>query len=945
MCAAVSGTPMDGTTVTLLRREDMLVLDFTFSNISRSGTAGAVVLGPTTPGTAGTITAHFPPQSALEEATSLAVASTSTKRVRYSGESTVALRVPPGTSVPFTADGLLSWAALQAAQAGTVLECVWGLFFGPASADSVWRHVTAPVTGSSGATAIWHTRIAPASAPLWEDGPVGLVGVASPRGGQPFTSSLSAPHRQQIHNATGTRPVTANRLVLSALGANADLAGDWKDLPALGITGYRHRSAGGRDIVVQVDERGFLLPFGFPVQVTTRTERRLDYGLVQSIRLTVLKPEITYEGVAGLPNGGRAFPFVRIRVDQPVDTEISVGTPLERVGYWVHRADAPATALPFTLSADDRLGHRVHFTAPLVFIRGDFAYGGLSGPLVTYENITKNLPLPATGRLELAPDGNTTDEKSTVDIAELRVGAEPSQATSAQLMAAGRLAAHPRLLSVGARIPALDALASPPAGTGVSTAAPAAVTGTVHQLKLYDKYVTGGLAAARQVYAGLPNAPDFAPPPAASGAVAALGLKVSGLSATTGLVGGKLDTVAAGQFDPGAYFKPPAGAGDLPTRLLGVIDLTQLVEPGPVGAGDGTSTPKIVTTVEHAQGATKPPTAVRTEMTWRPRIKVTTFAPLTTTRPDSLDIRSTSLARFDGSPPAAEVRGELRDFRLTFANILSIEFRRMAFTGKPGTSPDLDVKIGDVGFDGDLRFLDKLREYLPTPAGGPRVDVDPKGVEVGYGLAVPTVGAGVFLLQNLVLSIRVRLPFDGTPVRTTFAISSRDHPFLVTVSLLGGGGSFSVTVESGKVTVLEAQLEFGAAAALDLGVASGSVSITAGVYLKLDNGASRLKGFLRAVGALDVLGIISVSVEFYLSLETIDVPKDPANPGGRKRKEIVGRAVVTVRVRVAFFSQSVSLPMERRFGGGGDPSYSDAFPTQNAWSRRCAAFAALEDAS
>jgi hypothetical protein len=936
---------MDGTTVTLLRREDMLVLDFTFSNISRSGTAGTVVLGPTTPGTAGTITAHFPPQSALEEATSLASASTDTKRVRYSGESTVALRVPPGTSVPFTAEGLLSWAALQSAQTGTVLECAWGLFFGPASADLVWRHVTAPVTGSSGATGIWHTRLAPASALQYEDGPVGLVGVASPRGFQPFTSSLSAPHRQQIHNATGARPVTANRVVLSALGANVDLAGDWQDLPAFGIKGYRHRSAGGRDIVVQVDERGFLLPFGFPVQVTIRTERRLDYGLVQSIRLTVLKPEITYEGVAALPNGGRAFPFVRVRVDQPIDTEISVGTSLdERVGYWVHRADAPATALPFALSADDRLGHRVHFTAPLVFIRGDFAYGGLSGPLVTYENIAKNLPLPATGRLELA-DSGTGDEKSTVDIAELRVGAEPSQATSAQLVAAGRLAAHPRLLSVGARIPALDALAPPPAGTGVSAAAPPAVTGTVHQLKLYDKYVTGGLAAARQVYASLPKAADFAPPPAASGAVAALGLPVSGLSTTTGLVGGKLDTVAAGQFDPGAYFKPPAGAGDLPTRLLGVIDLTKLVEPGPVGAGDGTSTPKIITTVEHRKGIEKPPTAVRTEMTWRPRIKVTTIGPLTTTRPDSLDIKSTSLATFGDSGSTAEVHGELRDFKLSFASILSIEFRRMAFTSKPGANPDLDVKIGNVGFDGDLRFLDKLREYLPSPAGGPRINADLKGVEVGYGLAVPTVGAGVFLLQNLVLSITVRLPFDGTPVRTTFKISSRDHPFLVTVSLLGGGGFFSLTVESGEVTALEAQLEFGAAAALDLGVASGSVSITAGVYLKLDHGASLLKGFLRAVGALDVLGIISVSVEFYLSLETTDVPKNPANPSGPKRKEIVGTAVVTVRVRVAFFSQSVSLPMERRFGGGGDPSYSDAFPTQNAWSKRCAAFAALEDAS
>ncbi|MFE0421986.1 hypothetical protein [Streptomyces sp. NPDC058953] len=937
---------MDGTTVTFLRREDMLVLDFTFSDISRSGAAGAVVLTPTTPGTAGTITAHFPPQSVLEEATSPGAESTGTKRVRYSGESTVALRVPAGASVPFTADGLLSWAALQATQTGTVLECVWGLFLGPASADLVWRHATAPVTGASGATGIWHTRIAPASADPYEGGGVGLRGLSVPRTSEPFDSSLDAIQRQQIHNASGARPVTADGLVLSALGADADLIANWEDLPAYGVKEYRHRSAGGRDVVVRVDQLGFLLPFGFPVQISTRTERRLDYGLIRTIRLTVLRPETTYEGVAALPDAGRAFPFVRVRIERPRDTEIVQGPSLDDIGYWIDAPDQSGQRLLFDLSADDRLGHRVAFTAPLVFVYGDSAYGGLGGALATYENITKDLPLPATGRLELAPDSTTTEEKTTVDLDELRVGAEPSQATAAQLMAAGRLAAHPRLLSVGARIPALDALAPPPATAGASAAAPPAVTGTVRQITLYEKYVTDGLAAAGQVYASLPTAADFTPPPAASGAVAALGLPVNGLSAATGLVGGNLDTVASGHFDPATFFTPPAVPGGLPTtRLLGVIDLTKLVDPGPIGAGDGTSTPKIVTTVLHEQGDLKPPTGVRTELTWRPTIKVDTFGVLTTTRPDSLDIASTSLARFDGSPPTAEVRGELRDFRLSFASILSIEFRRMAFTGRAGTTPALDVKIGKVGFDGDLRFLDKLREYLPSPPNGLRVDADPTGVEVGYGLAVPTVGAGVFLLQNLALSISVRLPFDGTAVRTTFDVSSRDHPFLLTVSLLGGGGFLSLTVESGEVTILEAQLQFGAAAALDLGVASGSVSITAGVYLKLDHGKSLLDGFLRAVGALDVLGIISVSVEFYLSLRTVDVPKDPANPNGPQRKDIIGSAVVTVRVRVAFFSQSVSLPMERRFGGGGDPSYADAFPTRSTWDKRCAAFAAMEDAS
>ncbi|MEU5159944.1 hypothetical protein AB0G74_10095 [Streptomyces sp. NPDC020875] len=942
---------MDGTTVTFLRREDMLVLDFTFANISRSGPAGAVVLAPTTPGSPGTITAHFPPQSVLEQATPPAEASTATKRVRYAGESTVALSVPPGTTIPFTADGLLSWAALRAVQSGTVLECVWGLFFGPASADFCWRHVTAPVTGGSGATGIWHTRIAPASAPdPYEGGPVGLRSVTAPRTSQPFTSSLDTTARQQIHHVSAARPVTATGLVLTALGATADLNGNWTDLAGYGITQYRHRSAGGRDIVVRVDQRGFLFPFGFPVQISTRTERRLDYGLIRTISLTVLSPEITYEGVAALPNAGRAFPFVRVRIDRPRDTEIYQGPSLAGIGYWINAPGGSGQRLLFDLSAEDRLGHRVDFTAPLVYVHGtDTAYDIPDTVLRQYETLAEGIRLPATGRLELARDDSTTEERTTVDVDGLWIGAEPSAADPGLLKAAGRMGAHPRLITVGARIPALDALARPTPATvsaAVPPAVPPVVTGAVQKIKLYEKYVTDGLAAAKQVYASLPKAADFTPPPAASGAVAALGLPVGGLSAATGLVGGDLATVAAGTFDPQKFFTPPAVPGGLPTtRLLGVIDLTKLVARGPITAGDGTSTPKIVTTVLHEQGDLKPPTGVRTELNWRPKIEVGTFGVLKTTRADSLSITSTSLARFDGSPVTAEVRGELRDFELDFAEILTIRFRRMAFTAKAGTTPDLDIKIGGVGFAGDLQFLDKLREYLPSPPNGLRVKADTTGIEIGYGLAVPTVGAGVFLLQNLTLGVGVRLPFDGKPVRTTFDVSSRDHPFLVTVSLLGGGGFLSLTVESGEVTGLEAQLQFGAAAALDLGVASGSVSITAGVYLKLDHGKSLLEGFLRAIGSLDVLGIISVSVEFYLSLRTVDVPKDPANPHGPQRKDIIGSAVVTVRVRVAFFSQSVSLPMERRFGGGGDPSYADAFPTQNGWSRRCAAFDTMENAT
>ncbi len=64
-----------------------------------------------------------------------------------------------------------------------------------------------------------------------------------------------------------------------------------------------------------------------------------------------------------------------------------------------------------------------------------------------------------------------------------------------------------------------------------------------------------------------------------------------------------------------------------------------------------------------------------------------------------------------------------------------------------------------------------------------------------------------------------------------FNFSEREHPFSLTVSMLGGGGFFAIGDLAPRASSeIEAALEFGAALAIDLGVASGSVEIKAGVY-------------------------------------------------------------------------------------------------------------------
>lgn len=946
MCAAAP-VPMDQTPLTLLRREDMVVLTFHFTNLSRTGGPDPQSLVVTNSALPASVAVDFPPQALLEEAVDVSNPSTVVKGGWLSGGSRLVFRVPPGTSVPFTTEGLLAWTGLPCDFDGTVLECVWGLPLAVPSGLATWSNPTEPLTGPSGVTGLWHTRLGlpPGGSVTAAGRGVPLVSGGSPRVDQPFASSLNAGERQSISAALAHRPLLAGELHLSALGASIDLAGDWSGLSGAGVTAYRHHSVTGRDVTVHVVERGYLLPFGFPVQMSTHTERELDVGLVTFSRLTVLAPVLDYAGVPGLPHDGRAFPFTVAQLQGPlaVDDADTTAEPIDSSGFWVH-AGGHTERLVFDVLCTDVRGHPLTLHTPLAFVRGDLGTAALTEVLTAYERTSAGMTLPAAGNLELAPvDGGT--ETTTVAVEGLTLGAEPAVGDVTPLVEAGRLAAFPRLLGVSSRLPALQAF-QPRSSAAPNAAAAAPVPGPV-RLVLDQTYVGSGLSAAGQVYAAVQQPPpplppvSLAPPVTDSGGVAALSQQVSGLSATVGLVGGALDKVKSGQFDPASYFpKPDDPFGLIPPKLMGFLDLPDLV--AGTSIGDGTTVPRLVTEILR-DGAGQPPKAVRTTMAWRPRLKTGTFSGiLTTTGETGLDLHNTTLTQFDGhSPPQVDSRGELTSFSLSFVGgILTVDFARLAFTSRPGAPPALDAKVKKVGFGGDLQFLDRLRDYLPTPANGPHYSVDATGIEVGYSLGIPAIPAGVLLMQNLTLSSSVTLPFNGKPVRARFALSSRDHPFTVTVSLLGGRGFFGITVESGDIVGFEAQVEFGAAAALDLGVASGSVTVTAGIYVKIQPGETdphtqeaKASGFFRAVGELDVLGIISISVEFYLAL-TYD----------SGTKAVCGTALVVVRVRVAFFSKSVSLEVKREFGSGGDPAFGDIFPDSRPWQARCGAFAVMEDA-
>jgi hypothetical protein len=164
------------------------------------------------------------------------------------------------------------------------------------------------------------------------------------------------------------------------------------------------------------------------------------------------------------------------------------------------------------------------------------------------------------------------------------------------------------------------------------------------------------------------------------------------------------------------------------------------------------------------------------------------------------------------------------------------------------------------------------------------------------------------------------------------------------VGALGGGGYLSLAGGVGGIDTVEAALEFGGSISIDLGVASGGIAIMAGIYFKIATGNDGkeevlLTGYLRCSGGLEVLGIVSVTVEFYLALNY---------DGGTHH--VWGEATVSVDVSIGFFSKSVSLHMRREFSNSRAFTFVDIYPadqaligpasTSKAWTDYCQAFAA-----
>jgi hypothetical protein len=828
----------------------------------------------------------------------------------------------------------------------TAIEVPYRLILSPDD-FGLWWHTTAPVT-HAGWTELWHTQLRsrrsadPRVRAIWspdfdpnrvlpEFDPV------NPTEADPFRASVSARDRNDLVHLTSNHylrgfipsPVETERFILSTLGATLTVQGDWDPTvierhPKISLTQWRHDAAIGRDQYVRVVRLGYLMPFGHRATLVKVTERKFYHVeggknpgfvayLFQRNFIVVKEFERSY--------AHRSMPFrtiqIRTRITpnlaKPEDHGLMGPGKLAFWPYVVRPPDPEDKPFYFDVVGVDWEGRSIPFGTPLAFV-DDTAEQDTNGAVNGYNAGILDLRQPGLGGQPMAfappgkPGDTTFDAASVTFQTEIRSGDPPRF--------------QPKVQEASVTIPAVKQITG---GPGQST------------IGWEPTYLAGSgdaIGNAAGLFATVKDSPlDFGSTERSGGLVAP-DLTISGLSRSLGPVGGAASAMVGGTFDPELIF----GDG---VKLLGgitlkqIVNLLQFTDAGNVGG----KLPKLVTE--------QFPNRLETTYSWQlSKAELRTTDLFIPGDNSTFRLEATVQKKLDTTEPKFTVEGGLTDFKVKLlpktattpdaVELVQLEIASVTFKAERGKKVDVSVQLGKIEFLGILAFVNRLQEFIPLDAFNDppnlRVVTTPNpGVDVGFSLGIPTIGLGIMTMQNVSLGASVYLPFGDAPLNFHFAFCERQQPFILTVSLFGGGGFFAMDVGVDKVVMVEAALEFGASIALNLGVAQGQASIMAGFYFQKAGDKFTLTGYFRASGSLSVIGIITVSLVFYLGLSY------ESKGLGEHAGTLWGQATLTVKIEILFFSTSVGVSMEREFAGT-DPTFRELIPPK-AWTEYCDAFA------
>jgi hypothetical protein len=221
-----------------------------------------------------------------------------------------------------------------------------------------------------------------------------------------------------------------------------------------------------------------------------------------------------------------------------------------------------------------------------------------------------------------------------------------------------------------------------------------------------------------------------------------------------------------------------------------------------------------------------------------------------------------------------------------------------------------------------------------------RIGTEKAAVFAQVTVAIPSVALGPFALMNISLMAKILVPLTGDPVSLAFGFSTREDPFQLSILAITGKGFLLLEFDPSGIKMFEASLEFGASLQFSLGgLATGSVSVTGGIYFRWDAGNGfTFMGFYKTQGNLKILGLVTVSVCFMVELGYRS--KGWTDGGTRPAllcETLYGKATISVGISVFMFKKTITLTLERSINGS-DPTFGDAMPTQEDWNSYVDAF-------
>ncbi len=473
------------------------------------------------------------------------------------------------------------------------------------------------------------------------------------------------------------------------------------------------------------------------------------------------------------------------------------------------------------------------------------------------------------------------------------------------------------------------------AGIGLSAAEQVSGTKLDSTIEYFPQFVESGFGKG-EIFAQLTKEAALNFGADKSGGVATPNFSIGGLSRMLGPVAHPKSIAEEGTFDPSKYL------GD--AKLLGGVALSDLFKAIELAAGAEEAMKLVQTTL---------PDRVEANLHWEakpPTLQKDPFGIFVPADDGSfmLDVNIVTMLA-DPKQSTFTVTGHLNKFEINLLGkeeaikFLTLKFNQLQFSAQKGQKSTVTVDLEEVTFSGVLEFVKDLEEIMSLGEEGPAIDLEPTGITAKFAVPIPTIAVGVFAISNLSFSAGVSIPFSGDPVRARFGFSERASPFQLQISMFGGGGFFALAVGTDGIELLEAALEFGATVSLDIGVASGGIYIMAGVYFKFETSPKEtveLTGFIRAGGELNVLELVSLSIELYMAITYQKI--------GEVEK-VIGQAILKLEVHVFVFSATLEEKVERHFGNSaGDPTFAELMPPEAkdpehsaAWTEYCAAFAAI----